>query len=103
MIYFKMMRFTGLKLLVFVFVIGVLALGIGSLYRGQPVTAAPLPPPGPNDLALRGFLWSENLGSFISFCGGDNNTDCPGDVQYQVYVNNETGEFWGVGYLQRKL
>ncbi|MBS3903256.1 MAG: hypothetical protein KGZ30_02660 [Anaplasmataceae bacterium] len=59
----------------------------------------------PDNLALRGYTWSSTTG-WMSFCGGDNDPlSCPGNVDYQVYLHNFTGDFSGwawspsLGYL----
>lgn len=41
---------------------------------------------------LSGWGWNDNYG-WISFCGGQNTSTCPGSVIYQVKINPTTGDF----------
>ncbi|MCX7589931.1 MAG: hypothetical protein N2Z85_03285 [Patescibacteria group bacterium] len=41
---------------------------------------------------LSGWAWNDNYG-WISFCGGQGNSNCPGSTIYQVKINPTTGDF----------
>jgi hypothetical protein len=41
---------------------------------------------------LSGWGWNDNYG-WISFCGGQNTSNCPGSTIYQVKINPTTGDF----------
>lgn len=43
---------------------------------------------------LSGWAWNDAIG-WISFCGGQDDDDCPGDVAYRVLIDGDTGEFSG--------
>lgn len=45
---------------------------------------------------LEGWGWNDTLG-WISFCGGQGTSNCPGAIAYQVQVDLETGDFKGDG------
>lgn len=41
---------------------------------------------------LSGWGWNDNYG-WISFCGGQGTSDCPGSVNYRVLIDPDTGDF----------
>jgi len=43
---------------------------------------------------LAGFAWNDIYG-WVSFCGGQGTTNCPGTVVYQVTINQTDGQFHG--------
>ncbi len=45
---------------------------------------------------LSGYAWNDVIG-WISFCGGENNFQCPGDIPYNVFIDNE-GNFRGYAW-----
>lgn len=47
--------------------------------------------------ALAGYAWNDQIG-WISFCGGQNNSDCPGNINYGVYINISDGKFYGYAW-----
>lgn len=56
---------------------------------------------GPADLPLEGYVWGADNGQgvgFIGFCGGKNTPTCPGAVNYQVVIDNNTGIFRGYAW-----
>lgn len=76
----------------------VLLFGLAS--QRPAITQGQVDPPGPSDLPLSGWLWVGNgTNSFISFCGGQGTSRCPGTVNYQVIIDNSTGEFRGYAFL----
>ena len=46
---------------------------------------------------LTGWAWNDTYG-WVSFCGGQGTTNCPGAITYQVQVNGTTGDFGGNGF-----
>ncbi len=52
---------------------------------------------GQADGNLSGFGWNDAIG-WISFCGGLNQTNCPGSQSYGVTVNGATGDFSGYAW-----
>lgn len=52
-----------------------------------------------NDSAgrLSGWAWNDVVG-WISFCGGQSSTNCPGSVSYRVLVSGATGDFSGYAW-----
>jgi hypothetical protein len=46
---------------------------------------------------LSGWAWNDNYG-WISFCGGQNTSNCPGSTIYQVKIDPVTGDFSGYGW-----
>lgn len=47
--------------------------------------------------ALTGFAWNDQIG-WISFCGGQNTPDCPGNINYGVNINVTDGNFFGYAW-----
>jgi len=41
---------------------------------------------------LSGWGWNDNYG-WISFCGGQGTSNCPGSIVYQVKIDSNTGDF----------
>lgn len=46
---------------------------------------------------LSGFAWNDEIG-WISFCGGLNNSSCPGSIPYGVSIDKNTGFFRGYAW-----
>lgn len=46
---------------------------------------------------LSGWGWNDNYG-WVSFCGGQNNPNCPGSIIYRVQIDPNTGDFSGYAW-----